>query len=110
MNLDPANDPSGYEPAVDVQVPLPSFTPPPPSGATNYPEPNWLSAVWLTPDADACRGYLWQDLVSLEVVQQELGLGPNGAQMYAIEVRPCRALIPLSSHRCPRMDDRMITQ
>mmetsp|Transcript_5434 Transcript_5434/g.13760 ORF Transcript_5434/g.13760 Transcript_5434/m.13760 type:complete len:298 (-) Transcript_5434:1313-2206(-) len=44
VNLDPANDPSGYEPAVDVQ-----------------------------------------DLVSLEVVQQELGLGPNGAQMYAIE-------------------------
>jgi len=44
VNLDPANDPRGYEPAVDVQ-----------------------------------------DLVSLETVQEELRLGPNGGLVYAME-------------------------
>mmetsp|Transcript_17285 Transcript_17285/g.41281 ORF Transcript_17285/g.41281 Transcript_17285/m.41281 type:complete len:295 (-) Transcript_17285:99-983(-) len=44
VNLDPANDPAGYEAAVDIQ-----------------------------------------DLVSLEVVQDELHLGPNGAFIYSLE-------------------------
>lgn len=44
INLDPANDPSGYTPAVDIS-----------------------------------------ELVSLEVVQEELGLGPNGGLVYCMD-------------------------
>ncbi|KAL4423370.1 hypothetical protein ABPG77_004301 [Micractinium sp. CCAP 211/92] len=44
VNLDPANDPSGYTPAVDIS-----------------------------------------ELVSLEAVQEELGLGPNGGLVYCMD-------------------------
>mmetsp|Transcript_31873 Transcript_31873/g.90534 ORF Transcript_31873/g.90534 Transcript_31873/m.90534 type:complete len:298 (-) Transcript_31873:42-935(-) len=44
INLDPANDPGGYDPAIDLQ-----------------------------------------DLVSLDVVQEELRLGPNGGLIYSME-------------------------